>query len=396
MKTLTETLKLLPLYIEEQLACEKTGDIAPIPYIAGAPGIGKSAMLEKLTKKLGFNFKSSHPALMPLEMFSGIPLPDKEKMSTIWTKPEIIDFGENTVWLLDDWHLVDPAIAKYGFELFTYKKLHDFPLPKNTIIVLAGNTTKEAGAKPSLTPIINRLAILEVEPDIEGWISYATGTDVLDVINFYEIEPKPVKVHTAVISFIDKNGKNALEPENTKDPYGTIRSWTFFGKILTRYLEKEKTPDMSTILYLASAHVGKKLASDFINFFKVYHKIDVKKILETGELIKFDSDQQNAIAELYSIIVGGSNYLLNLHERKDKNLKIMFNNYVKIINNIVQTEIQGAVGISIKGLSILAQYLETKGSRDVFNKMFFDALLGKSEVKFSEKLRNLIKERAYG
>ena len=150
--SLLKAVELIQLYLEDQLSNGRF-EIAPVPLLSGNPGIGKSAMITQLATRLRTKdnrkimIKTIHPALKPLEMFSGIPeIVRKEhehELVTRWTKPEIVDLqskeDEILIWFWDDIHLLDQSQAKYCFELLTYRKLHDYEIPENTVFVWAGN-----------------------------------------------------------------------------------------------------------------------------------------------------------------------------------------------------------------------------------------------------------------
>jgi len=273
--TLLKAVELIQLYIEEQIA--NKNEIVSYPILVGAPGIGKSSVISQLAKELGFEIKTEHPALRPLEYFSGIPELVKREGEIVakWSRPELIDFseyqGKRTIWFLDDVHLMDAAQAKYLFEILTYRKLQGYLIPDEVVIILAGNYSKQAGFKGLLSPILNRLAVFQVKNTLDDWFTtYVNRIPIKETIQVITLTEEKADVHPVVVAFLEKYPEYAVEQENTQGPFGTLRSWTFLGRILTRYEkhfnnkpEKEKDQDTFT---LAAAHISERAAAEFTKF----------------------------------------------------------------------------------------------------------------------------------
>jgi len=124
VKALHEIEGYIRAAIELQM---RSADVA-IPYLRGAPGCGKTSVINAWAKKYNWNTMAIHFALMPIEEISGIPLMkkitigDEDYSGTEWTMPGIIsrlyelDQSRGTILFQDDFHLCSPDHLNLGFE----------------------------------------------------------------------------------------------------------------------------------------------------------------------------------------------------------------------------------------------------------------------------------------
>ena len=162
--------------------------------ISGAPGIGKSEITYQVAKDLGLS-------LMEVRLYelgsssAGLPLL-KEEITTFskpwWFKqaeeqrPDIIFF--------DDFHSVPREIQKFFYRLLTDRTIHNYKLPYNPKIILAGNFNIEsAGAAIIESPVMGRFEVmLHYKPSIDVFLKWAyKQEDRFDtrVLAFLKINP---------------------------------------------------------------------------------------------------------------------------------------------------------------------------------------------------------------
>jgi len=410
--TLLKAVELSQLYIEDQLSNGRH-EIAPVQFISGGPGIGKSAVLTQLGLQLkskdgrAFRVKTEHPALRPLEMFSGIPEIIQGKngeLVTRWSRPEIVTLDtdeekEYMIWFWDDVHLLDPNQAKYCFELLTYRKLHNYRIPDNVVMIWAGNYSKEAGARNILSPIINRLGIYHVDNPVEDWADmYISGRTLEDLqeegrFTLVEIDPENVvKPHPSVVSFLLRFPEFANEKEDVREPFGTYRAWTFIGRILERYFQKiapykSSKEIASDIRLIVSAHATPKAAAEYENYYKVYIKFDPNQVLIEGKFFDYSNDQVERTIELYASTYATSKaFTEKYHELKQKKrgreAERMFDNYVKFFNHLYTKygSEPGVAGMLVRALHYIKTELINKKYRMELINRLNPANKGKMEI----------------
>ena len=284
-KPLHETVKYCYVHTELQL----NGTDIAIPYVIGAPGGGKSSVIDQYFRSMGYDILCVHFAFTPIEEISGLPQFIKVKYNnqeiegTRWTLPDLVtltyDYAgkcEKLLLFMDDFHLCSPAHMEYGYQLFTNKSIRNYKLPDNTAIILAGNYGQKAGAKSIFSGISNRIAFYPVYMDFQYW-----------VVNFAN-----ENVHPDIISFLSESSysKHFHQEERVDEPWASPRAWTRFSSILTT-IEKLVKVNYSDLLYLANAHVGREAASDFVSYYKILRKLKISDIFDGKQSIVLPEDE---------------------------------------------------------------------------------------------------------
>jgi len=312
IKELNETLNLVlgNCYLQVQ-----GSDVAP-PYLAGAPGAGKTQSIQQKCIDFNWGMVSTHFALKPLEELSGIPqftkvkVGDEEKLGTIWSYPDVMGNlfklstqHEMVIWLLDDIHLCGSVHMSLLYELLTERKLKDHKLPNNVAIVLAGNFgDNKAGAKTMFSAIMNRITMLPIFTSYEGWKkNFAIRNEV----------------HLGIQSFLgnDRYQQFFHEDEQVDASWGSPRSWTRLSNIIKAMEQwNEKITD-DDLLYIAQGHVSKNASSEFLQYYKIFNKFDVPEILKKGESYELPESTVDKYALAYAMC----SYLGGVKDRKPIN-----------------------------------------------------------------------------
>ncbi len=351
---LHEAIKLTLINCELQTKGE---DVA-IPYLQGAPGAGKTASVYSLSKDNGDEVVSVHFALKALEELGGIPqfattyVAGEKRISTMWSFPDIMtnmylmsdkvttktvggvfkhsistnrllgaypcktesevvemlgtDFnpsiekletikGDNNprrVYLmLDDMHLCGPVHMAMLYELLTERKLREYKLPDNVAIILCGNTSQKAGAKTTFSAIVNRCAMMPIYTDFKNWKQeFALGFEI----------------HPVILSFLSNQSYNAHfhQEEMVDEPWASPRSWTRLSTML-KALEvrnnNKKIPS-DDMVYISSAHVGKQVSADLVNYYKIFSNFNMNEIYKKYKTFKIPIEPVEQYAVAYAII----------------------------------------------------------------------------------------------
>jgi hypothetical protein len=263
--------------ILQQKEAIKRGKNSSVILISGAPGIGKSDLMSQVAAETGMGLNPQYLGTMLLEQF-GMPLPNLSGSSEFqkWSQPEFYSIDNLRIhptdskdpWIIlfmDDIHLATKTIQTYFFQLLTYRSIHNKKMPNNFVMVSAGNRSVDrAGAQPIMAPIVNRFFILDVKAEASDWISnFAIPYGVRhDIVSFIEFYPQLLQ----------------SEPLESK-PWASPRSWTYFSDALTQLESGYKEGDdisASTLLALASGHVGLEYASKFVEYKKLFCKWNAK------------------------------------------------------------------------------------------------------------------------
>ena len=136
----------------------------------------------------------------------------------------------------------------------------------------------------------------------------------------------------------------ANEEEDVAAPYGTYRSWTFIGRILSRYFQKiaphkPKSEIENDIRLIVSAHSSPKSATEYENFYKIYIRFNPEDVLEKGQFYEYSTDRAERIIEIYASTYAVSKAFIEkytelVNNKKHKDAKILFNRYTRFFNKI--------------------------------------------------------------
>jgi hypothetical protein len=165
-------------------------------------------------------------------------------------------------------------------------------MPNNVRFCAAGNASTLAGAKQSMSAIMNRMQIINVRPNRHEWINqYA----------------EPNRLNPIVLSFLRNSANDGffLEAE-ASTPHGTPRSWAGLANTFTAisdYIDLSKNTDIFTAL--AEGAVSHQAAAQLTNFYLVYSKVPVVEIFEkSGKMPRSSSN-----ADRYPVIIACTEYV---------------------------------------------------------------------------------------
>lgn len=320
---LHEALKLVKTAIE--LYLEGT-DIA-IPYLIGPPGGGKTESIKSTFKD--YNIFTLHLAYMPIEEIAGLPINitvqynGKSYNGTEWSLPEIISKlyelanDKKTILFIDDFHLCSPAQMSYGYQLFTDRKLRNYKLPDNVAIILAGNSSPNAGAKVIQSGITNRCSLIKVHTDYDHW------KKEFGIFN----------VHPVILSFFsnDVNRKYFHMDEQVNKPWSSPRSISRLSNLITR-IELDHQLTYNEMLTLSTSHIGEEAAAALTQYYILYKDINVTKIFDTNTFD--DAKNYNIFIYMHACLNEFYNrYLSNNKNEKKKAIQTLGLLIGKFIND---------------------------------------------------------------
>lgn len=240
-------------------------------FLVGAPGIGKTAIVEQIAAELNLGFVSYSMTHHTRQSALGLPfIVDKEyggkKYSVSeYTMSEIIasvyDEMEKTgkkegVLFLDEINCVSETLAPSMLQFLQYKTFGRHQVPDGWIVVTAGNPPEyNDSVRQFDIAMLDRLKKIEVEPDYPVWKEFALQTGVHPVIlSYLEIKTQYFyRVMTTV------EGKSFV----------TARAWDDLSQMITLYEENDLTVDSALIgQYIQD----EQIARDFANYYDLYRK----------------------------------------------------------------------------------------------------------------------------
>lgn len=241
----------LPIFVTQSELLEILLNVATIRpvFIWGAPGIGKSALVEKFAGEVGLPCVSLLGSQLAPEDIIGIPQ-IQDDVST-FLPPKMIARKEPYVLFLDELNACSQEVQKAFYSLIHERRIGEYHLPEGSIVIGAGNRAQDSAiVKTMSSALINRMFHVQLKADPAQWLNWA-----------YE-----ENLHPWVINYITQRPDHLFsEPPKTEEPYSTPRSWHMLSDALKEYhAEENAIPDamlkMITYGCISASHAGMFIA----------------------------------------------------------------------------------------------------------------------------------------
>lgn len=251
----------------------------------GAPGIGKSEIVQQIAAEHGYRVIDLRLAQMREEELAGLIFPTEDKKRAQWLLPDWFPKAgdQKAVLLLDELTSATKRIQVAAYQLVLDRRLGPLEekskLPDDTVIIALGNREDDNGVYVELAaPLANRFEIYDIEPDFDIWLQdYAqkyvnpkTGKGFNPVVTAYLNEHK-MQLHASLNadSSADENEMIFASP----------RSWNRVSDILNM---SNGNIDEITDLRI-SACVGEGIGRDFTMYAKNFANITVVQDIIAGK-----------------------------------------------------------------------------------------------------------------
>jgi hypothetical protein len=233
------------------------GGIKTSVMMWGAPGIGKSSIVNKVAKDNEMDVIDVRLSQLAPTDLRGLPYV-KDGVAH-FAPPNFLPQTGSGILFLDEVNLAPPAIQNVAMQLVLDRRVGDYTVPDSWYIVAAGNRVEDRAAVSQMpAPLTNRFLHFTVEADLASWKEYALTTGVKEeVISFLNFRP----------NLLHNFNKNAIA-------WPSPRSWDFASDLLKIGMPVDPA-------------VGEGAAAEFNSFVKLYTKLpDVEKILNGDKSIK--------------------------------------------------------------------------------------------------------------
>lgn len=239
------------------------GLIRPV-FIWGAPGIGKSAIVQDFADSLGLECVSLLGSQLAPEDVIGVPQ-IKDGFSQ-FCPPRSIARSTPYVLFLDELNACSSEVQKAFYSLIHERRVGEYHLPEGSIVVGAGNRSQDnAITRPMSSALINRMFHVELTVSPRLWLEWAAQNNI----------------HPYVYEYIANRPDHLWsKPPKSEEPFSTPRSWHMFSDALQSY-GPEISDDAMRIL--ATGSLSPKHATQFLAYVRqVRNQYALSKIL-SGE-----------------------------------------------------------------------------------------------------------------
>jgi hypothetical protein len=294
-------------------------------FLWGPPGIGKSDIISQITDSL----PNSHLIDIRLSLWEptdikGIPYFDSNSGTMVWGAPselpseELASQYDNIVVFFDEMNSAAPAVQAAAYQLILNRRVGQYKLPDNVIIVAAGNREADKGVTYRMpAPLANRFVHLELAVNFDDWFEWAVSN----------------KVNTDVVGYLQfaKQDLYDFDPKSPSRSFATPRSWSFVSELLD-----EDDTDESTTTDLVAGAVGEGLAVKFMAHRKVAANMPNPSDILAGKVKEIKTQE---ISAKYSLTVSLCYELKEASDANDKKFDNKVNNFLRFAMDNFETEL---------------------------------------------------------
>lgn len=280
--------------------------------IMGAPGLGKTAIMSQVAAELGIGFVGYAMTHHTRQSAIGLPMIEDREFGgervpiTRYTMSEIIasvyDAIETQghpegILFIDEVNCVSETLSAAMLDLLQNKKFGPHRIPEGWVLVAAGNPPEfNSSAREFDIATLDRIRLIDVEPDTDVWLRYAMSSGVHDAVTYY-LQVKP---------------KNLLTVENTPEGpmFATPRAWEDLSTAIREHEKLGMTVDVNLISqYIRNPDIAAEFKR-YLDFHRKYREEhDVDSILDgTSEdhdsLSRADAEEKLSVI---SVLIGSIN-----------------------------------------------------------------------------------------
>lgn len=252
-------------------------------YLAGPPGIGKSAIVRQFAETHGLKIEVLMLSQIEPSDIRGLPFLDRVTGRTRWLIPEFYppaDDAGGGILFLDELANAEPRVQVAAYQLLLDRKVGEYTLPDGWVCFAAGNRLEDNSNVYELSAALaDRLVFFNVAAEPRDWLAWARANDIApEVMAFIQVKP----------DFLEGN---QMQDAADQLIVPTPRSW----ERVSRILKRETRQDVRQVL--VSGVLGQAAA---VEFFHVLEEIQDLPSMET----LFATDPEDALALFPRTVAG--------------------------------------------------------------------------------------------
>ena len=295
-------------------------------FLWGPPGIGKSELVADIAEELGGYMIDLRLGQMEPTDIRGIPFYNKDLGKMDWAEPidlpdeELASQYPIVVLFLDEMNSAAPSVQAAAYQLILNRRIGKYHLPKNVVIVAAGNRESDKGVTYRMpTPLANRFIHQEMKVEFGPWQEWAVNKNI----------------HKDVVGYLTfaKQDLYDFDAKSASRAFATPRSWSFVSQLL-----EDEEGDDDTIINLIAGTVGEGLAVKFMAHRKIAGRMPKPEDILAGKEKDLNVKEVSA---MYSLVISMCYELKGAIERKvsDKQFHEMADNFFAYMMKNFETEL---------------------------------------------------------
>ena len=225
--------------------------------IEGAPGGGKTSVVQAVAKELQVPYIEQHMATMLVEDF-GVPDVMSKGDSFGYKMPEWYPYKgkpgteRGGILCFDDRNQADADLQKVLANIVQARTLHRVPMADGWQVISTGNRAGDrAGAKRVLSHLRDRETVLELDTHLDDWTGWAIDNGVApEVISFLRFRP-------GLLHAFDPQADNSPTPRGWVDGVSAVLG------VISGDAEYE----------CFKGAVGEGAAAEFVGYVRIFRKL---------------------------------------------------------------------------------------------------------------------------
>lgn len=251
-------------------------------YLLGAPGIGKTAIMEQIAQETGISLVSYAMTHHTRQSALGLPMINRKTYGSQvvdvseYTMSEIIatvyDTIEETgiqegILFLDEINCVSETLNPAMLQFLQFKTFGRHRLPRGWVVVTAGNPPEYNKAVREFDIVtMDRLKRLDIEPDYPAWKEYAYRYGI----------------HGAILTYLDLRQSDfyVIETSVEGKRFVTARGWEDLSRMILLFEEMELPVDQDLVIqYLQNRPIAREFAIYYDLYCKYRADYQVEQVL---------------------------------------------------------------------------------------------------------------------
>jgi len=202
-------------------------------FIWGAPGIGKSSIVQQFAERLGLACVSLLGSQLAPEDIIGVP--QIVDGTSRFCPPAMIARKEPYCLFLDELNACSHEVQKSFYSLIHERRIGEYMLPEGSVVIGAGNRSQDSAiVKPMSSALLNRLVHVHLTVSHRDWLDWALDNNI----------------HSHVIEYIQNRPDHLWsQPPKHEEPFSTPRSWHMLSDALYEYGENIPDKALSVVSY---------------------------------------------------------------------------------------------------------------------------------------------------
>jgi MoxR-like ATPase len=211
-------------------------------FIWGAPGIGKSSLVQRFASEVGLECVSLLGSQLAPEDLIGVP--QIEDGVSRFCPPRMIARKEPYCLFLDELNACSQEVQKAFYSLIHERRVGEYCLPGGSVVIGAGNRAQDSAiVKPMSSALLNRMVHVHLKVSHREWLDWAHEQEV----------------HHLVVEYIQTRPDHLWsQPPKHEEPFSSPRAWHMLSDAMRGYGDELTDEALEVLAYgcLSPHHAG--------------------------------------------------------------------------------------------------------------------------------------------